>query len=70
MVSDQDMDEGEVLETRTAKIKRFINEAIRVLRVTKKPSKDEFLTVVKVTGLGMLIIGAIGFIIFIISRFI
>lgn len=64
------MDEGEVLETRTAKIKRFINEAIRVLRVTKKPSKDEFLTVVKVTGLGMLIIGAIGFIIFIISRFI
>ncbi len=64
------MDEGEVLETRTAKIKRFINEAIRVLRVTKKPSKDEFLTVVKVTGLGMLIIGAIGFIIFIISQFI
>ena len=64
------MDEGEVLETRTAKIKRFINEAIRVLRVTKKPNKDEYLTIVKVTGLGMLIIGAIGFIIFIISRFI
>ena len=45
------------------KFKRFINECIRVLRVTKKPDKFEFTTIVKVSGLGILIIGLIGFII-------
>ena len=45
------------------KIKGFINESIRVLRVTKKPDKTEFLTIVKASGLGILIIGLIGFII-------
>jgi len=43
------------------KIKGFINECIRVLRVTKKPDKTEFLTIVKASGLGILIIGLIGF---------
>ena len=35
----------------------------RVVKVTKKPSKDEFWTTVKVTGLGILLIGLIGFLI-------
>ena len=45
------------------KFKAFIKECIRVLRVTKKPDKTEFLTIVKASGLGILIIGLIGFII-------
>jgi protein transport protein SEC61 subunit gamma-like protein len=45
------------------KIKDFIRECKRVLIVTKKPSKDEFKTIVKVSGLGIIIIGVIGFLI-------
>ncbi len=45
------------------KIKAFIRESIRVLRVTKKPDAVEFKTVVKVSGLGILIIGLIGFVV-------
>jgi protein transport protein SEC61 subunit gamma-like protein len=45
------------------KFKRFLKECARVLRVTKKPDKLEFMTIVKVSGLGMLIIGLMGFII-------
>ena len=41
----------------------FINESIRVLKVTRKPSKPEFQTIVKASGLGMVIIGLVGFII-------
>ena len=45
------------------KIKGFINECMRVLRVTKKPDKTEFLTIVRASGLGILIIGLVGFLI-------
>ena len=45
------------------KIKSFIQESIRVLRVTKKPDAIEFKTIVKVSGLGILIIGLIGFVV-------
>jgi len=45
------------------RFKRFINESIRVLRITRKPSREEFKTIVKVSGLGIVIIGLLGFII-------
>ena len=45
------------------RIKRFGRECIRVLKVTKKPTKAEFKTIVKVSGLGILIIGFIGFVV-------
>jgi len=45
------------------RLKSFIGECLRVLRVTKKPDAVEFKTIVKVSGLGILIIGAIGFIV-------
>lgn len=50
------------------KLKRFIIECKRVLRVTKKPNSTEFKTIVKVSGLGMAIIGLIGFIVQIIKQ--
>jgi len=54
----------EVQDTKTQKVKRFIKEAMRVLRITKKPSKEEYKSIVKVTSLGIAVIGAMGFIIF------
>jgi len=47
------------------KLKSFGLECRRVLRVTKKPGSEEFKVIVKVTGIGMLIIGFIGFMIYI-----
>lgn len=45
------------------KLKAFLVECKRVLLVTKKPTKDEFKAVLKITGIGTLIIGLMGFII-------
>jgi len=50
-------------ETRTSRFRGFIRECRRVLKVTKKPTPEEFKTIVKVTGLGILAIGFIGFLI-------
>ncbi len=41
----------------------FIKLCQRVLHVSKKPGREEFMNVAKITGIGVLIIGAIGFII-------
>ncbi len=45
------------------KLKRFINESIRVLKITRKPTSMEFKTIVRASAIGMAIIGLIGFII-------
>lgn len=49
------------------KFREFVDECTRVLRITKKPDKSEFLTVSKVAGLGILIIGFIGFTLHLVS---
>ena len=41
----------------------FLLECKRVWQVTRKPTKDEYKVIVKVTGIGMLIIGFLGFIV-------
>jgi len=53
----------EYKETKMQKLKKFLRECKRVIRVTRKPNRDEFKTIVKVSGLGMIIIGLIGFLI-------
>lgn len=45
------------------KLKMWLIEYKRIIAVMKKPSKEEFITVVKVSGLGIILIGLIGFII-------
>jgi protein transport protein SEC61 subunit gamma-like protein len=45
------------------RLKSFIGECKRVLSVTKKPNREEFITIVKVSGMGILLIGLIGFLI-------
>ncbi|MCH8067462.1 MAG: protein translocase SEC61 complex subunit gamma [Nanoarchaeota archaeon] len=52
-----------ILSSYWIRFKRFINESIRVLKVTRKPNALEFKTIVKVSGLGIIIIGLIGFVI-------
>ncbi len=56
--------------TRMARLKRFAKECLRVLSITKKPDRHEFKTIVKVSALGMLAIGFIGFLITMMSQFI
>ena len=46
-----------------AKIKSFVVQSKRVWHVFKKPSAMEFKTIAKVSAIGLLIIGAVGFLI-------
>ena len=50
------------LESITGSIKQYI----RILQLTRKPSMDEFLTISKVAGAGILLIGVMGFVIYLI----
>jgi len=53
-----------------ASLKRFSIECKRVLKVTKKPDKEEFKTIVKISGIGLLIIGFMGFVLHFIKEII
>ena len=44
------------------KLNNFIIECMRVLRVTRKPTNEEFKVIVKVSGIGIVLIGLGGFI--------
>jgi len=61
------MEEFEEKTTAWRRFKDFVKECMRVLRITKKPTKEEFLTISKVSGLGILIIGLIGFLVHLID---
>ena len=54
--------------TKWSKLKSFLLESKRVYKITKKPSGEEFKVIVKVTSIGILLIGLLGFIIHIISQ--
>ena len=51
------------------KIKSFVLQSKRVWHVLKKPSGMEFKTIAKVSAIGILILGAIGFMIGDVIRF-
>jgi protein transport protein SEC61 subunit gamma-like protein len=52
------------------KLKAFIANSRRVLVIAKKPDRKEFETMAKVTGIGILIIGIIGYVIYLIFAFV
>ena len=52
------------------KLKDFWVQCKRVMRITKKPTKQEYWTIVKVSGLGIAAIGFIGFVFQIINQLI
>ena len=45
------------------KLKSFFGKCKRVWMILKKPTKDELMKVAKVSAIGILVIGLIGFII-------
>jgi len=47
----------------------FLKNCRRVLKVTRRPTKEEYFTSSKITGLGIILIGGIGFLIFLIFHF-
>ena len=55
------MEESYDEDTRMARLKRFVTECGRVLRVTRKPDRIEFITIVKVSALGIALVGLVGF---------
>jgi len=50
------------------KVKTFYRQCVRVFKITKKPTKEEFKAIMKVSGLGIMLIGFIGFIIHVIDK--
>jgi len=48
------------------KIPLRLGEYVRVLKLTRKPSREEFTVIAKVAGAGILLIGFIGFIIYLV----
>ncbi len=51
------------------KLKIKLNEYRRVFKITKKPSMEEFKTIAKVAGIGTIIIGIVGFTIYMIIQY-
>jgi len=62
------MEEQEQKPSLLSKLKRFVRECGRVIKVTKKPDKFEFKTIVKVSAIGIAVIGFIGFIVSMIKQ--
>ncbi|NPA76576.1 MAG: protein translocase SEC61 complex subunit gamma [Candidatus Diapherotrites archaeon] len=52
------------------KIREFVDQAVRIFRMAKKPTPEEFKRTAKITGLGITILGTLGFIIHMIVWFI
>ncbi len=52
------------------KVSSTFNRYKRVWRLLKKPTKEEFLTISKISGVGIGIIGIIGFVIALVMSFI
>jgi len=50
-------------------LRLFIQQCRRVLLVSTKPNKEEFKLSSKITGIGFIVIGLIGFVIFLIFQF-
>ena len=59
-----------ILNKKSMNIRNFIERIRRVLLVSTKPDKEEFKQSVKITGLGILFIGIIGFVVFLIIQFV
>jgi protein transport protein SEC61 subunit gamma-like protein len=51
-----------------ASLKTFILECKRVFTLTQKPSSQELKMIVKVTGLGMIAIGLIGLVVYLLQQ--
>ncbi len=44
------------------------SETRRILRLTRKPKRSEYMETARITGLGIIAIGFVGFVIFLVSQ--
>jgi protein transport protein SEC61 subunit gamma-like protein len=51
-------------------IKSKLREYLRVLKIAEKPDRDEYEMSLKITGIGILLIGLVGFAFFMAARLI
>lgn len=51
-------------------ITQTLKQYRRVLYVSRRPDRDEYVNVAKITGIGIIIIGVIGFVITIVAQLI
>lgn len=58
----------EIPKEMPAAIDNAIKETRRILRLTRKPRASEFNETAKITGLGIILIGLLGFAIFVIAQ--
>ena len=47
---------------------KFVKDSKRVLKVARKPDMAEYLDLVKITAIGILVIGAVGFVIVLVGQ--
>lgn len=52
------------------RLKNFLRNAVRVLRVSSKPTGEEYKASLKITSIGIAIIGLIGYLIFVVFKFV
>ncbi len=57
------MDINKFIKTKWKDLKHFTKQSKRVLKVSTKPDRKEYLTVAKVTLIGIVVIGVIAYII-------
>jgi protein transport protein SEC61 subunit gamma-like protein len=50
-------------------LKSFVRQSMRVWRLMKRPDKKEFITIAKVSAIGLALIGVIGFLINLLMTF-
>lgn len=48
----------------SARVSETINEYLRVLKLARKPTREEFIMISKIAGAGLILIGVLGFIIY------
>ncbi len=58
------------LKRRKNQLRNKLNEYKRVLKIAKKPDREEFEMSAKITGAGIIIIGIIGFLFYLLANLI
>ncbi|MBS3070685.1 protein translocase SEC61 complex subunit gamma [Candidatus Pacearchaeota archaeon] len=53
----------------TQKLTSFYHQSVRVWHILKKPTRKEFLAVTKISAVGILVVGSVGFLISILMGF-
>ncbi len=53
-----------MLDIKGFSVSKKLNEYVRILKLARRPSREEFSKISRISGLGILLIGSIGFLIY------